>query len=349
MGNIKANAVYNPDESRHPPPANTSEFGDRDSELEKFIRRKYEYGWFKAKPTLSVAESSPSRPRGRTQDGSLGLSPNRRHTELNDIVVPRRRSSPGPMEDAHRLSAHNTGASAGSSGSGPRARPKPSSPFMPAIESTTSGSSGNGNSGRRATKALVESSWADLLSLEQPSAEPSLPVRNSSRASSTQPPAAPPAPRASGSTPSASIPSAAVNSAQSSSPWPQQQAPPQYQQQTQAQMQYVQPMQQQAQYVQQPPAFATSSAMSMNGFSSQPMMVNPWMNQQPQQAYLSTGGQQHYAAFPMAQSAQPMMMMPQQQQSNGWYQAGAYPNGMAQGQFGQAYHAGTPNGWGYPS
>jgi hypothetical protein len=37
VGNIKSNEIYNPDEVRHPPPANTIDVA-RDSEIEKFIR-----------------------------------------------------------------------------------------------------------------------------------------------------------------------------------------------------------------------------------------------------------------------------------------------------------------------
>lgn len=37
IGNVASNAKYNPDEARHPPPANREE-SERDSELEKFIR-----------------------------------------------------------------------------------------------------------------------------------------------------------------------------------------------------------------------------------------------------------------------------------------------------------------------
>lgn len=36
-GNVKSNALYNPDEKRHPQPANLID-SERDSELEKFIR-----------------------------------------------------------------------------------------------------------------------------------------------------------------------------------------------------------------------------------------------------------------------------------------------------------------------
>lgn len=39
MGNIKSNAIYNPDEIRNPPPTNMVE-QERDSDLEKYIRGK---------------------------------------------------------------------------------------------------------------------------------------------------------------------------------------------------------------------------------------------------------------------------------------------------------------------
>lgn len=39
VGNTKSNAIYNPDEIRHPPPTNFID-SERDSELEKYIRGK---------------------------------------------------------------------------------------------------------------------------------------------------------------------------------------------------------------------------------------------------------------------------------------------------------------------
>lgn len=44
IGNVASNAKYNPDEARHPLPANLEE-SERDSELEKFIR-----GMFSSEP-----------------------------------------------------------------------------------------------------------------------------------------------------------------------------------------------------------------------------------------------------------------------------------------------------------
>src|ERR1700735_5280984 len=56
MGNTKANAIYNPDERRHPPPTDFDE-SNRDSEMEKFIRNKYQYKKFLA-PVPPAATSS---------------------------------------------------------------------------------------------------------------------------------------------------------------------------------------------------------------------------------------------------------------------------------------------------
>lgn len=45
VGNVKSNKKYNPDEMRNRPPTNMEE-SERDSELEKYIRRKYEFRRF---------------------------------------------------------------------------------------------------------------------------------------------------------------------------------------------------------------------------------------------------------------------------------------------------------------
>jgi stromal membrane-associated protein len=54
MGNLNANAIYNPDERRHPPPTNMEE-SERDSEMEKYIRGKYEYKRFMDRGPLPPA------------------------------------------------------------------------------------------------------------------------------------------------------------------------------------------------------------------------------------------------------------------------------------------------------
>ncbi|KAF8485561.1 hypothetical protein JB92DRAFT_3026001 [Gautieria morchelliformis] len=57
IGNLASNAKYNPNETRHPPPANREE-SERDSELEKFIRWKYEFRRFMDKTGSKDAPSA---------------------------------------------------------------------------------------------------------------------------------------------------------------------------------------------------------------------------------------------------------------------------------------------------
>ncbi|KAH9941528.1 putative GTPase activating protein for Arf-domain-containing protein [Amylocystis lapponica] len=60
MGNVKSNAFYNPNETRHPPPTNMVD-SERDSDLEKFIRSKYEFKSFIDKSAKVAAVLGPSR------------------------------------------------------------------------------------------------------------------------------------------------------------------------------------------------------------------------------------------------------------------------------------------------
>ena len=178
MGNTKANSIYNPDESRNPPPTNTSEFNDRDSELEKFIRRKYVEGRFKR----SAGEPVDARPRagsiradftGTSSTGSFQRqSPN---PELNDIVVPRTRT-PGGTEEARPPIFATRSSGTRDSPARPRPRPTHSAtleiPVLSREESSsyTLPSSSKGGSasyasdaGKGATKNMVQDNWNDLL------------------------------------------------------------------------------------------------------------------------------------------------------------------------------------------
>ncbi|KIP03394.1 hypothetical protein PHLGIDRAFT_130169 [Phlebiopsis gigantea 11061_1 CR5-6] len=77
IGNTASNAKYNPDETRYPPPANLID-SERDSELEKFIRAKYEFKSFIKRGTTSTASSTTSdhrsRPSALTPSSSLDRS-----------------------------------------------------------------------------------------------------------------------------------------------------------------------------------------------------------------------------------------------------------------------------------
>ncbi|KAJ6463959.1 hypothetical protein C8R45DRAFT_1024739 [Mycena sanguinolenta] len=59
-GNIKSNLFYNPNETRHPPPPNLMD-GERDSEMEQYIRSKYEYKSFVDRSAVVTSMLGPSR------------------------------------------------------------------------------------------------------------------------------------------------------------------------------------------------------------------------------------------------------------------------------------------------
>ncbi|KAG8991335.1 hypothetical protein FRB90_001389 [Tulasnella sp. 427] len=76
MGNIKANELYNPDPLRNPPPTNMED-GERDSEIETYIRNKYQYKAFmKREPIKEKSSSSSSSAlRSDTQSSSSRRPP----------------------------------------------------------------------------------------------------------------------------------------------------------------------------------------------------------------------------------------------------------------------------------
>lgn len=76
MGNIKSNEYFNPDERRNRPPANVEE-GERSSDLEKFIRDKYQFRRFmnKVAPPVPIKERDGS---GGSSSTGLGRSTSRR-------------------------------------------------------------------------------------------------------------------------------------------------------------------------------------------------------------------------------------------------------------------------------
>jgi len=195
IGNTKANSIYNPDESRHPPPTNTSEFNDRDGELEKFIRRKWVEGRFKA------GASGPSRREGEdygrrggemrvranttgtSSVGSGGINRASPNPELNDIVVPRTDTRYEPSSsNPPPIFARASSSTVASSPARPRPRPTHSATLeIPVISSSeasrysvdsTPSGGGLGQGGRGATRSMVEDSWSDLMAASSSTSNP---------------------------------------------------------------------------------------------------------------------------------------------------------------------------------
>lgn len=137
IGNNASNAIYNPNEQKNPPPTSTDS-SERDSEMEKYIRRKYEVGAFKAGANPGkAAEGVNSRDRYRAAQ-SLGVEKgmeNRRNPELNNLVFKKNSREERDLPPLPPLSASRPGSSAGGGG-GARERPNPST-VPPPLETET--------------------------------------------------------------------------------------------------------------------------------------------------------------------------------------------------------------------
>ncbi|KIJ16285.1 hypothetical protein PAXINDRAFT_168446, partial [Paxillus involutus ATCC 200175] len=98
IGNIKSNALYNPDETRHPPPANMLD-SERDSELEKFIRSKYELKRFVGRKTGSQPLVPPPRTTSTTASQSCS-------TPITDPGAIHLKNSPAPPPPPSKTPQH---------------------------------------------------------------------------------------------------------------------------------------------------------------------------------------------------------------------------------------------------
>ncbi|RXW22243.1 hypothetical protein EST38_g3608 [Candolleomyces aberdarensis] len=83
MGNAKSNGIYNPNELRNPPPPNLED-GERDSEMEQYIRAKYEYRKYIDRNALVASKLGPSRNATSTtpRSASSPLTSNARSSTL---------------------------------------------------------------------------------------------------------------------------------------------------------------------------------------------------------------------------------------------------------------------------
>ncbi|KAE8216266.1 hypothetical protein CF327_g569 [Tilletia walkeri] len=131
-GNVKSNAVYNPDEVRNRPPTNIEQ-SERGSELEKYIRKKYELKTFLDRGPPPVPKKDPP---GMQRKSSSLTSPRIASNGQSQSIPP------SPSASSTRSFSNSTsGATASSSnGSSSRQRP-PASPANNSQQSTMSSSS----------------------------------------------------------------------------------------------------------------------------------------------------------------------------------------------------------------
>lgn len=166
-GNIKSNAFYNPDEARHPPPTNMME-AERDSEIEKFIRAKYEFKWFmNCKPSKFVPAARPFSDAVATRPKS---------TPATDSASLRRKTSPiPPPVPAKNVTLGGTGALNVFPGTlSPRSTPvQPARSISHPLPTPSSSAPIQKPSGSQL--------WDDLISLQGPSQISSLPLQYQSQ------------------------------------------------------------------------------------------------------------------------------------------------------------------------
>ncbi|KAJ9105991.1 hypothetical protein QFC19_003326 [Naganishia cerealis] len=139
VGNVRGNAEWNPDEGRNPVPVSTEGWKDREGEMEKFIRRKYEQGAFRADAVVTV--HAPNRTTRAEPPRSYNVPP-RKHSSAaasnldpytsNPLLIPTQ-DYPPSNGDGRQV---DTYPMAGPSSSGKRT----------------------------ATRAHVDANWADLMS-----------------------------------------------------------------------------------------------------------------------------------------------------------------------------------------
>ncbi|KAH6891754.1 hypothetical protein BKA70DRAFT_1408475 [Coprinopsis sp. MPI-PUGE-AT-0042] len=154
MGNVKSNDIFNPNEVRHPPPPDLDD-SSRDSELEKYIRGKYEYRKFCDKSAFVASKLGPSK-------STLNATP---------------RSVSSPLTQPNRAS---TLATTTPSLSTPKA-PTPSPLSQSSQPSTSRGSQARSFSQPMAAaevqKAQGGGVWDDLVQLQDTKPAPTLPLQ----------------------------------------------------------------------------------------------------------------------------------------------------------------------------
>ncbi|KAF7329742.1 ARF GAP-like zinc finger-containing protein [Mycena kentingensis (nom. inval.)] len=156
MGNANSNAIYNSNEARHPPPVNLLD-GERDSEMEQYVRSKYEYKRFVDRSALVAAKLG----RSRTAPRSRGVSPSPAAAASSSNPLPPRSNTTAPEPPKAAPPRSFTHPS-----SAPASAPPPPQPQRPPQQSAPS-----------QPQQQPGGVWNDLISLQTPSMNSSLPLQ----------------------------------------------------------------------------------------------------------------------------------------------------------------------------
>ncbi|KAF8639132.1 hypothetical protein AX17_001622 [Amanita inopinata Kibby_2008] len=157
-GNIKSNAIYNPNEMRNPPPPALAD-PENDSELESYIRSKYQYKRFMDKASLVALKLGPSR----STSGFTSRS-------ISTPVVKKPSTPPLPSSTSVPAPRYNAGESSTS---------KQQAQHPPSIASSlpTRSVSQPVPPAQPRQSQSQNGVWADLVSLQGPTANSSLPLQ----------------------------------------------------------------------------------------------------------------------------------------------------------------------------
>ncbi|KIY62617.1 ArfGap-domain-containing protein [Cylindrobasidium torrendii FP15055 ss-10] len=150
IGNVKSNAIFCPDEFRHPPPPPLMD-ATRDNELEQYIRSKYEYKKFMSKSALVASKLGPSR---SLRDVSPATRSNTAPPPTVTPASPPRPSTVGVPTPQRSVT-----------------QPPPPSISQPTIQQP------------QQQQQQQPGVWADLVSLQGPSSSSTLPLQIQSPAS----------------------------------------------------------------------------------------------------------------------------------------------------------------------
>ncbi|KAF9022217.1 ArfGap-domain-containing protein [Hymenopellis radicata] len=151
IGNVKSNAIYNPNELKHPPPPPLMD-ATRDTDLEQYIRSKYEYKRFFDKAALVASKLGPSR-------SATAISPRPQTTPL-EKQAPAAPSRPSTAA----LPQQSRSASQPAPQPAVAIQPRPSMQMQPPPQP-------------QQQQQLQNGVWADLVQLQTSASGPSLPLQ----------------------------------------------------------------------------------------------------------------------------------------------------------------------------
>ncbi|KAF8635760.1 hypothetical protein AX15_000368 [Amanita polypyramis BW_CC] len=160
MGNLKSNAVYNSNETRHPPPPALAD-PENDVELESYIRSKYQYKKFIDKSALVALKLGPSRSAVNASTSRSASTPVGNQKALSSSPIPSSSSVPSVIGKSTETPVPSL----------PPGRP-------PTVHPTWSARTASQPVPQAAhAEQRKDDMWSDLISLQDSARDSSLPLQ----------------------------------------------------------------------------------------------------------------------------------------------------------------------------